>query len=173
MIIKHVVEINPHLESSIRALLEVAYEGDFSSEDWEHTFGGQYFIGYLDETIIAHGCVVPRNMTIDGQGLIVGYVEAIAVSPTLWRQGFGTQLMTHITKFCKNNYELSMLSTDENEFYKRLGWRNFLGESFVRNGDLEVRSTEEDEGLMVLNGKDSQIGKIRRAVCEMRSGDSW
>ena len=43
----------------------------------------------------------------------------------------------------------------------------------MRNGDLEERSTEEDEGLMVLNGKDSQIGKIRRAVCEMRSGDSW
>ena len=173
MIIKEVVDVDSDTELSIRALLDLAYEGDFSFEDWEHTFGGKYFIGYLGDAIISHGSVVPRNMFIDGEAMTVGYVEAIAVLPSHWRQGFGTQLMQQITKFCQDNYELSMLSTDENQFYKRLGWCQFQGESFARTGDLEVRTFEEDEGLMLLHGRGSQIREIQRTVCESRSGDDW
>ena len=64
MIIDLVDQVNPETESCIRTLLDLAYEGDFSSEDWEHTFGGKYFIGYLGDTIIAHGSVVPRSEAI-------------------------------------------------------------------------------------------------------------
>ena len=173
MIIDLVDQVNPETESCIRTLLDLAYEGDFSSEDWEHTFGGKYFIGYLGDTIIAHGSVVPRSMFIDGEAITVGYVEAIAVLPSHWRQGFGTQLMQQITKFCQDTYGLSMLSTDENQFYKKLGWCQFQGESFARTGELEVRTLEEDEGLMLLHGKNSQNREIHRAVSESRSGDDW
>jgi aminoglycoside 2'-N-acetyltransferase I len=173
MIINQVNEVSSKTESSIRALLDLAYEDDFSSEDWEHTFGGQYFIGRQEETIIAHGSVVPRNMFIDGQAITVGYVEAIGVLPSHWRQGFGTQLMQQITQFCQDNYELSMLSTDENQFYERLGWRQFIGESFVRSENSEVRTSDEDAGLMLLHGTASQTKEIQRAVCESRSGDDW
>jgi len=173
MIIKRVHEISSENEKSIKALLDLAYEGDFSPQDWEHTFGGQYFIGFLDDMIIAHGSVVSRKMVIDDQAVNVGYVEAIAVLPSHWRKGFGTQLMKEISQFCQENYELSMLSTDENYFYERLGWKRFQGESFARSGDLEVRTLEEDEGLMLSPGKKSQIRVIRRAVCESRSGDDW
>jgi aminoglycoside 2'-N-acetyltransferase I len=173
MIIRQVIDIDSETESTITALLDLAYEGDFSPEDWEHTFGGQYFIGYLDGTIIAHGSVVPRKMFIDGEEVTVGYVEAIAVLPTHWRQGFGTQLMAQITEFCLETYELSILSSDAIKFYSRLGWREFVGESFVQDGDVEVRTEEEDEGLMLLHGKNSQIREIHRAVCESRSGDDW
>ena len=173
MIIKNLADIDSELESSIRDLLDLAYEGDFSSEDWEHTFGGQYFIGFLENTIIAHGAVVPRPMTINGTNLTVGYVEAIAVLPSQWRHGFGTQLMKEVTQFCHNNYEISMLSTDENQFYQRIGWLQFQGESFVKNSNTEVRTAEEDEDLMFLPGKKSGITEIRSAVCDARSGDSW
>lgn len=173
MIIKQVTNLDPNIEFSIRALLDLAFEGDFSYEDWEHTFGGQYFLGYIDDTIIAHGSVVPRNMFIDGQALTVGYIEAIGVLPTHWHQGFGTELMIQITQFCQDNYELSMLSTDEHLFYEKLGWLRFQGESFVSDGNLEVTTLEEDEGLMFVPGKKGGITEIRRAVCESRSGDSW
>lgn len=173
MIIKSFAEIDPELESSIRDLLDLAYEGDFSSEDWEHTLGGQHFIGFLENTIIAHGAVVPRPMTINGTNLTVGYVEAIAVLPSQWRHGFGTQLMKVVTQFCHNNYEISMLSTDENQFYERVGWTQFQGESFVKKSDMEVRTAEEDESLMFLPGKKSEITQIQRAMCDARSGDSW
>jgi len=173
MIIKRVNEIDAGYEKSIKDLLDLSYEGDFSPQDWEHTIGGQYFIGFLDDLIIAHGSVVSRKVFIDEQAVTVGYVEAIAVLPSYWQKGFGTQLMKEVTQFCLENYELSMLSTDENYFYERLGWKRFEGESFARSGDLEVRTLEEDEGLMLLPGNASQIGVIRRAVCESRSGDDW
>lgn len=173
MIIKQVDDVGLETISSVRSLLELAYDGDFSSEDWEHTLGGQYFIGSLEDTIVAHGSVVARNMFIDGEALTVGYVEAIAVLPTYWRQGFGTQLMTQITKFCNNNYELSMLSTDEKKFYEKLGWRQFLGQSFVKHDELEVRTAEEDNGLMFLPGKNCEITQILRATCLPRIGDDW
>jgi aminoglycoside 2'-N-acetyltransferase I len=173
MNIKQFVDIDSDTESVVRALLDLAYEGEFSSEDWEHTFGGQYFIGYIDQRIVAHGSVVSREMFIDGKAVTVGYVEAIAVLPTHWRQGFGAQLMAQITQYCHDNYEISMLSTDEKQFYKRLGWLQFSGESFVRKGSSDVRTTEEDDGLMLLFGKSGKAIEIRSAICHSRSGDDW
>jgi len=173
MIVKQIVDVDSKTASSTKSLLELAYDGDFSVEDWEHTLGGQYFIDFLDDTIIAHGSVVSRNMFINGGALTVGYVEAVAVLPSYWQQGFGTQLMKQITQFCYNNYELSMLSTDEKQFYEKLGWQQFQGESFVRNGESEVRTVEEDDGLMLLFGKNGGLSEIWRAVCQPRSGDDW
>jgi aminoglycoside 2'-N-acetyltransferase I len=173
MIIKKVIDLNSELESSIRELLNLAYEGDFSADDWEHTFGGQYFIGFLGNAIIAHGAVVPRPISIEGAGLTVGYVEAIAVLPSHWRKGFGTQLMKEITQFCQDKYQVSMLSTDENQFYERIGWLRFQGESYMRSLDSEVRTEDEDDGLMFLPGKKSELTQILRAVCDERRGDCW
>ena len=48
MIIWQLIIIDSNTESLINALLDLAYEGDFSPEDREHTFGGQCFIGYID-----------------------------------------------------------------------------------------------------------------------------
>lgn len=173
MIIEQVIDVDSKTASSIRSLLELEYYGNFSSEDWEHTFGNQHYIGLLDNIIVAHGSVVPRNMFINGQGITVGYVEAITVLPAYWRQGFGTQLMTQITQFCHNDYELTMLSTHEKQFYEKLGWRQFLGASFVRIGELEVRTAKEDEGLMLLSRDNCGTSEIRRATCQPRIGDDW
>jgi aminoglycoside 2'-N-acetyltransferase I len=67
MIINEVIDVDSKTASSVRSLLELAYDGDFSSEDWEHTLGGKYFIGLRDDLIIARGSVVPRNIFIDGR----------------------------------------------------------------------------------------------------------
>ena len=74
MIIKQVIDVDSKSASSIRSLLELTYDGDFSAEDWEHTLGGKYFIGFLDETITAKGSVISRSMYINEKALIVGYV---------------------------------------------------------------------------------------------------
>jgi len=173
MIIKQVIDGDSNSASSIRFLLELACDGDFRAEDWKHTLGGQYFIGFLDETIIAQGSVIWRSIYSHERALTVGYVEAIAVLPSYWRQGFGTQLMERISLFYYSNYELSMLSTDEKTFYEKLGRQQFRGESFVRNGKFDVRTVEEDDGLMLFFGKNCGLGEIQRAVCRPPSGDEW
>ena len=66
-----------------------------------------------------------------------------------------------------------MLSTDEKAFYRRLGWSEFTGESYVLMDGREVRSAEEDDGLMFLPGLATTKKAINRVVCELREGDAW
>ena len=166
-------DIASDLAAEIRTLLDLAYVGDFSAEDWDHSLGGSRFLGYLDAELIAHGVIVPRRIWLNDIEFQVGYLEAIAVLPKYQRQGYGTALLTELTKFAKANYLVSMLSTDEKEFYRRFGWVDFTGESYVLTNGEQVRSADEDAGLMWLPGANSDLVEITKAVCEDRSGDAW
>jgi hypothetical protein len=66
-----------------------------------------------------------------------------------------------------------MLSTGEKEFYRKQGWVDFLGESYVKENGIEIRTEEEDEGLMVLLGVLRSLSIPRKVVCEARDGDFW
>lgn len=156
-----------------RSVLNEAFDGDFSEEDWSHTFGGIRFLGFLEKRLIAHGSVVPRTIWMDAIETKVGYVEGIAVEKSYWRRGFGSLLISEITAFCRAEYPISMLSTGEKEFYRKQGWVDFLGESYVKENGIEIRTKEEDEGLMVLLGALSSLSIPRKVVCETRDGDFW
>ncbi|MFM8503046.1 MAG: GNAT family N-acetyltransferase [Actinomycetota bacterium] len=166
-------ELNLQITSNLRELLDVAFEGDFSEEDWLHTFGGFRFLGYLDGKLIAHGAVVLRNMKVDGREIQVGYVEGVAVLPMHWRKGFGSLLMSEITSYCSSEFQLSMLSTGDKHFYRKHGWLDFSGESYVLKNGVEIRTLDEDEGLMFLVGVTGETSRITKAVCESRVGDHW
>ena len=166
-------ELKPELKKNLLALFNNAFEGDFSEEDWKHTFGGTRFLGFLDNNLVAHGAVVERPMQINGMEMKVGYVEGIAVAPEHWRKGFGSLLMTEITSFCKSKLIISMLSTDEHLFYSKHGWERFDGESYVLVDEIEVRSEDEDAGLMYLLGLNEDTQTPRKAVCNSRDGDAW
>ena len=166
-------ELNSVNSISIRNLLKGAFEGDFSTEDWEHTFGGIRFLGYFEDELIAHGAVVPRKINIDGQLSRVGYVEGIAVAPTHWRRGFGSFLMEEISKTCRSDFEISMLSTDRKVFYKKHGWLDFEGSSYVAKDGAVIRTVDEDEGLMYLPGVSRDEAGPKKIICESRNGDAW
>lgn len=166
-------ELKPELKKDLLTLLHEAFEGDFSEEDWQHTFGGTRFLGFLDNNLVAHGAVVERLMRINSVEMQVGYVEGVAVSPEHWHKGFGSLLMSEITSFCKSKLIISMLSTDEHLFYSKHGWQRFDGESYVLVDEIEVRSEDEDAGLMYLLGLNEGIQAPRKAVCSSRDGDAW
>lgn len=161
------------LEGRLRYLLDLAFEGDFSIEDWEHTHGGARLIGTLEEKVIAHGAVVPRRMWLDEKEVIVGYVEAIAVAPQHWRNGHGSRLMEAITRHCDENFSFAMLSTGEKEFYRKFGWRDFPGSSQILIEGKVTSSADEDEGLMYLSSRSIAISSASVILCEARSGDAW
>lgn len=159
--------------SAIKNLLSDAYEGDFSEEDWLHSFGGVRFLGTLNNEIVAHGAVVPREVLINEKMTTIGYLEAIAVATNHQGQGVGRQLLSSISDFCLSEYQISMLSTDEFGFYENFGWKQFKGKSGVLLGTEVILTPDEDEGLMYLFGKTGSSQEILTAYCDSREGDHW
>ena len=71
--------------AAIRALLDAAFDGDFSDDDWAHALGGTHALIEAGGAVIAHASVVPRVLDVGTQPVRAGYVEAVAVLPA--RQG--------------------------------------------------------------------------------------
>ena len=159
--------------TAIKNLLNDAYDGDFSEEDWLHSFGGVRFLATLNNEIVAHGAVVPREILINEKMTTVGYLEAIAVSSTYQGRGIGSHLLSSISEFCTSRYQISMLSTDEFNFYSNFGWKQFKGKSGVLLDGEVVLTPDEDEGLMYLIGKAGFNQEISSAYCDPREGDHW
>lgn len=157
----------------IHNLLIEAFEQDFSAEDWQHTFGGTRVIGLIENKVVAHAAIVPRRIWLDDIEHQVGYLEGVAVLPQFQRRGVGSALLDYLSEFASKNYQWSMLSSGEKYFYRKHGWQDFLGQSFVLIADKEIATPTEDEGLMYLAMGKHQRPSPKRAVCEQRSGDYW
>lgn len=156
----------------MRALLLAAFEGDFSEEDWEHALGGWHVVLRVDELLVAHAAVVPRELHAGSAPLRVGYVEAVAAVPA--GQGFGTAVMTEVNDLVRREFALGALSTGQHRFYERLGWERWKGRTYVRTQDGLVRTPEEDDGLTVLRfGGTADLDLTAPLSCEARSGDDW
>jgi aminoglycoside 2'-N-acetyltransferase I len=156
----------------LRAFLDEAFDGDFSDEDFEHSFGGTHFAILANEQLIAHGSVVLRQISFDGQVYQTGYVEAMAVGHE-WRGcGVGSKLLAELTDFCRSNFAVAMLSTDSNAFYEKHGWLRFRGESYLPTESGVVRTEDDDDGLMVLTSLQNVLAAAR-VTCDFRSGDVW
>lgn len=157
----------------IHKLLIEAFDQDFSDADWQHTFGGTRVIGFIDNKVMAHAALVARKIWLDDIAHQVGYLEGVAVLPKFQKQGFGSELLASVSDFASKNYQWSMLSSSEKYFYRKHGWQDYLGHSFVLIADKEIATPTEDEGLMYLAMGKHQIPSPMRAVCEQRSGDYW
>lgn len=156
---------------AIRRLLDDAFDGDFSDDDWRHSIGGTHAMIERDGTAIAHASVVARTLTVGDREVRAGYVEAVAVAPALQGTGLGTAVMSAIATVIASDFELGALSTGEWRFYERLGWVRWRGPTWVRQADGTLQRTEdEDDGIMVLA---PTVDTSLRIVCDERAGDDW
>ncbi len=159
--------------TEIRALLDAAFEGDFSDADADHAAGGIRVLATDGDTIIGHAALVGRQMQFNGVTVTVGYVEGVAVHPDRQGQRHGSVLMRMIDENAQKTYALTMLSTGVQEFYEKLGWVRFLGKSYVSENGQMVRTADEDAGLMVLAEHPSWNVAGCQIVCDWRIGDVW
>ena len=158
---------------AIRALLNAAFADEFSDEDNDHAAGGVRVIAMDGDQIVGHAALVARTITIAGTPHTVGYVEGVAVWPSYQGQGIGAQIMRQITDMAQRDFDIAMLSTGEIDFYAKFGWQRFVGQSFVDDHGMIVRTADEDEGLMVYTTR-PQINQPGVAwVCDWRTGDVW
>lgn len=155
-------------------MLDEAFEGEFSDEDWGHTVGGWHVVAAEGTTVVSHAAVVPRVLQVAGHPLRTGYVEGVATLPGRQREGLGSLVLEEGTRLVRRRFELGALSTGRHDFYGRLGWERWQGPTFVRHGDALERTEEEDDGVMVLRFGPSEVIDLTAPIsCESRPGDDW
>lgn len=158
----------------VRRLLEQAFAGDFSPDDWEHALGGWHVMAMVDGEVLAHAAVVARVLEVGGRTHRAGYVEAVVTAPERQREALGSAVMTEVGKLLRREFELGALATGRHAFYERLGWERWQGLTFVRRGDDSIRTEDDDDAVMVLRlGPSAGLDLTAPISCEARSGDHW
>lgn len=172
-------DLMPAEIAAIRALLVAAFGDDdederFTDDDWDHAIGGLHFVLDLNGEIVSHASVIEREIQVDGHPLRTGYVEAVATAPDHQGGGLGTMVMTDVTSYITDGFELGALSTGRHKFYERLGWLTWTGPSSVRTPDGLRRTPEEDGYILVLPTPSTPALDLAAPIrCDWRSGDLW
>lgn len=167
-------EASGDLLAEIRHLLDDAFGGHFTDDDWEHTRGGWHVVVVDGGVVVSHAAVVPRVIHVADRPLSTGYVEAVATAPGGQREGLGALAMGELATVLRREFEMGALSTGLHEFYGRLGWERWRGPTFVRTGPETIRTPDEDDGVMVLRfGPSRDIDLAAPISCEARPGDDW
>ncbi len=159
---------------ALRALLDAAFDGDFSDQDWLHALGGVHV--WLSDAgrAISHASLVERTLTCAGHALRVGYVEAVATAPAHRRHGYGTTVMRRIGDLVRDRYALGALSTGAHAFYEPLGWQLWRGPTYVDGPSGVERTPDDDGGVMILRTPASPpLDLDADIVARWRPGDAW
>ncbi|MCX5011538.1 GNAT family N-acetyltransferase [Streptomyces sp. NBC_00555] len=148
----HTSELTGGELEEIRALLDVAFDGDFSDGDFEHGLGGMHvLVRDAGGELVAHGSVVQRRVVHGGRALRTGYVEAVAVRAGSRRRGLGGQVMAELERIVARAYVLGALSASAEGagLYLGRGWSVWPGRVGALSPDGPVRLTEEEGSTYV------------------------
>lgn len=160
----------------LRELFRAAWPdpaNEFTDDDWEHAVGGVHFLLEENETVVAHGSVVARELHTSGLRLTTGYVEAVATRPTRQRQGYGSALMRAVNEHIDRTFPLGALGGTPT-FYEPLGWVVWKGSTFVRTDSGLIRTPEEDGQVLVrLTPTSPELDLSAPISCDWRPGDVW
>ncbi|MFI5684987.1 GNAT family N-acetyltransferase [Streptomyces sp. NPDC051636] len=156
-----------------RALLDAAFDGDFSDEDFEHGLGGMHALAHDDAGLAAHGSVVMRRVRHRGRWLRVGYVEAVAVRPDVRRTGWGGQVMAALERIVDRAYDLGALSASDDgaRLYAARGWRLWTGRVRALSPDGIVHLPDEEDSTYVRPALAGPPDPAHDLLFDWRDGD--
>ncbi|MDP8991673.1 MAG: GNAT family N-acetyltransferase [Actinomycetota bacterium] len=158
----------------IRQLVEEAFDGTLSSDDWEHMLGGWHVVILERKALPSH--TRPSSPALEAAGRLfrTGYGEGVATAPGRRCEGLGSSVVSQVASLLRSKFELGALSTGRHAFYERLGWQRWRGPTFVRHADDLVRTEEDDDSVTVLRfGPSLALDLARPISCEARTGDHW
>ncbi len=143
----------------LRRLLDEAFAGEFTDDDFDHALGGVHAAAYEDEALVGHASVVPRAFVLDGRPLRCGYVEAVAVGERHRRRGVASALMDALEPVIRREHDFGALSSTEQAmpFYEGRGWRRWQG-----------RLLPVDDVVYVLG-----VEPCGELEADRRAGDIW
>lgn len=158
----------------LRAMLDVAFEGYFTDDDWEHAFGGTHVVVEIDHVIVAHASVVPRVLEVADRGLRTGYVEAVATHPTFARRGYARAALERVVPIITDTYEVGALSTAIPGFYEQFGWERWRGPTYCRTIHGVERTEDDDGGVLIFRTpRTGALDLDGPIACADREGDVW
>ena len=165
---------SPHLHAQLRALVFESFGDDFTEADWEHAHGGWHLLAQRGQRWVAHAAVVPRELHVAGAPISTGYVEAVATERGMRGRGVGSALLVELTRLVRDRFDMGALSTGQHHFYERAGWERWRGRTYVREDPVDVRTPEDDDGVMVLrHGRSAGVDLSGDISCDARPGDAW
>ncbi len=170
----HTAWLNRAELRSIRVLLDEAFDGDITDDDYEHALGGMHALVWEGQELIGHGSVVMRRLLHGGRALRTGYVEGVAVRSDQRRRGHGAALMAALERVIHGAYEIGALASSEEamDFYAALGWQLWTGTASVLTPSGTER-TEEEEGCIYVLPVSAQLNPKGDLACDWRGGDVW
>jgi aminoglycoside 2'-N-acetyltransferase I len=169
----HTADLDTATRAAIRALLDAAFDGEFSDEDWDHSLGGVHAMAWSGDVLSGHAAVVQRQLVHRGRALRTGYVEGVAVRADHRRRGVGGAVMAPVERIIRTAYDLGALASSEMAipFYTARGWQPWRGPTSVL-APGGVRRTEDDDGgvfVLPVTGVDLDAD----LTCDWRNGDVW
>ncbi|MEU8031957.1 GNAT family N-acetyltransferase [Streptomyces sp. NPDC049099] len=170
----HTADLGAAELAAARALLDEAFDGDFSDEDWDHGCGGLHALVHDDTGLAAHGSVVMRRIRHRGRWLRTGYVEAVAVRPDVRRTGLGGRVMGELERVIGRAYDLGALAaSDEGALlYAARGWQRWGGQVHALSPDGGIVRLPEEEGAVHLwPGLAGPVEPGAELVFDWRDGD--
>ncbi|MFF8811139.1 GNAT family N-acetyltransferase [Streptomyces pactum] len=174
LVTAHTSALGPASLAAIRRLLDDAFEGDFSDEDWDHTLGGMHALLWDGDELVAHAALVQRRLLHGGRALRTGYVEGVATRADRRRRGYGSAVMGALDPVLRGAYELGALSAAEEAaaLYASLGWQRWQGAtSVLAPGGVE--RTEEDDDSTFVMPLTVPVDLTGELICDWRDGDVW
>jgi aminoglycoside 2'-N-acetyltransferase I len=171
--VAHTADLSPADRTAVRQLLDAAFDGDFSDEDWDHTLGGVHALAWSGAVLVGHAAVVQRRFVHEGRALRTGYVEGVAVHADHRRLGIGGTVMAPVERIIRAAYDLGALSSSDVgvPFYEARGWQLWQGETWAITPDGRARTAEDDDSVYVLPV--TPLDRTAALVCDWRDGDVW
>ncbi len=162
--------------AGLRELLDLAFDGEFTDEDWDHALGGLHLVVTDEGRPVAHGAVVARRLLADGRSLRCGYVEAVAVHPQRRNRGLAAAVMARAEQIIDRSFHLGALSASDAGYglYVARGWLPWPGATAVL-APSGVTPTPEDDGSVLVRPVPGgpRLDRTGTLTCDWRDGDVW
>jgi aminoglycoside 2'-N-acetyltransferase I len=170
----HTADLDAGTLKAARILLEDAFEGDWTEDDWDHACGGLHVLVWEGTELIGHSAVVQRRILHGGRALRTGYVEGVGVRADRRGRGHGGALMAEVERIIRGGYELGVLgATDDGaRMYLARGWQRWRGPSFALTPTGIQRTADEDGNIYVLQTS-APLDLDADLTCDWRDGEVW
>ena len=170
----HTSQLDNATLRAARAMLEDAFDGELTAQDWDNCLGGIHLLAWEGDELVGHASVIQRRLVHAGKALRAGYVEGVGVRADQRRKGVASALMGDAEEIIRRAYDCGALGSSDDglPFYTGRGWQPWRGTLQILTPDGIEDTTDEEHGwILVFGGELDLDGTLLCA--DFRDGDVW